>query len=100
MRLLHIYSGNLYGGIETFLRTLARVQRLSSGLVHEFALCFEGRLSRELREAGATVHLLGEVRVSRPWTLWRARGELSRLLERGGYAAVVCHAAWPQALFG
>ncbi|MFL5348760.1 MAG: glycosyltransferase, partial [Hyalangium sp.] len=85
---------------ETFLRTLARVQRLSSGLVHEFALCFEGRLSRELREAGATVHLLGEVRVSRPWTLWRARGELSRLLERGGYAAVVCHAAWPQALFG
>lgn len=100
MRLLHIYSGNLYGGIEAFLRTLARVQRLAPGLEHEFALCFEGRLSRELREAGAPVHLLGEVRVSRPWTLWRARGELSRLLERGGYAAVVCHAAWPQALFG
>ncbi len=100
MRLLHIYSGNLYGGIETFLRTLARVRRLSSELEHEFALCFEGRLSRELREAGATVHLLGAVRVSRPWTLWRARGELERLLERGGYAAVACHAAWPQALFG
>ena len=46
------------------------------------------------------MHLLGAVRVSRPWTVWRARGELSRLLERGGYAAVVCHAAWPQAIFG
>ncbi|WP_224364810.1 glycosyltransferase family 4 protein [Hyalangium versicolor] len=100
MRILHIYSGNMYGGIETFLRTLARVQKRSSELVHEFALCFEGRLSRELREAGATVHLLGAVRVSRPWTLWRARGELTRLLEQEGYAAVVCHAAWPQALFG
>ena len=52
MRILHLYSGNLYGGIETFLRTLARVQRLSPELEHEFALCFEGRLSQELREAG------------------------------------------------
>ncbi|WP_224243257.1 glycosyltransferase [Hyalangium gracile] len=100
MRILHIYSGNLYGGIETFLRTLARVQRGAPELVHDFALCFEGRLSQELREAGATVHLLGAVRVRHPWTLWRARGELTRLLEREGYAAVVCHAAWPQALFG
>jgi glycosyltransferase involved in cell wall biosynthesis len=100
MRILHVYSGNLYGGIETFLRTLARTQRGSPELAHEFALCFEGRLSRELREAGVTVHLLGAVKVSRPWTVWRARAELSRVLRRGGYAAVVCHAAWPQALFG
>jgi glycosyltransferase involved in cell wall biosynthesis len=100
MRILHVYSGNLYGGIETFLRTLARVQGRFPELAHEFALCFEGRLSRELREAGAVVHLLGAVKVSRPWTVWRARGELSRVLARGGYAAVVCHAAWPQAIFG
>lgn len=100
MRILHVYSGNLYGGIETFLRTLARIQGRASGLVQEFALCFEGRLSRELREAGAVTHLLEAVKVSRPWTVWRARSELARLLERGGYTAVVCHAAWPQAIFG
>ncbi|MBN1209558.1 MAG: glycosyltransferase [Myxococcaceae bacterium] len=100
MRILHVYSGNLYGGIETFLRTLARERGRAPGLAQEFALCFEGRLSRELREAGAQVHLLGEARVSRPWTVWRARQALARLLERERYAAVVCHAAWPQALFG
>ena len=100
MRILHVYSGNLYGGIETFLRTLARVQKGSLELEHEFALCFEGRLSQELLDAGATLHLLGEVKVSRPWTVLRARSALTRVLEQGGYAAVVCHAAWPQALFG
>jgi glycosyltransferase involved in cell wall biosynthesis len=100
MRLLHIYSGNLYGGIEVFLRTLARLQRGAPELTHEFALCFEGRLSQELREAQAAVHLLGAVKVSRPWTVWRARGLLTELLQRERYAAAVCHAAWPQALFG
>jgi glycosyltransferase involved in cell wall biosynthesis len=100
MRVLHLYSGNLYGGVESFLRTLAREQPRHPALTHVFALCFEGRLSRELREAGAQVHLLGEVRVSRPWTLWRARGVLSELLERERPAAAVCHAAWAQALLG
>ena len=100
MRLLHIYSGNLYGGIEVFLRTLARLPRGAPELTHEFALCFEGRLSQELREAGAAVHLLGPVKVSRPWTVWRARGVLTQLLERERYTAAVCHAVWPQALFG
>lgn len=100
MRLLHIYSGNLYGGIEVFLRTLARLQRGAPELTHEFALCFDGRLSQELREAGAATHLLGAVKVSRPWTVWRARGVLTELLRRERYTAAVCHAAWPQALFG
>lgn len=100
MRVLHVYSGNLYGGIETFLHTVAREQALQPGLVHEFALCFEGRLARELREAGAVLHLLGEAKVGRPWTVWRARQALRELLRQGGYSAVICHAAWPQALFG
>ncbi len=100
MRVLHIYSGNLYGGIETFLHTVAREQGRQPGLTHEFALCFEGRLARELREAGAVLHLLGAARVGRPWTVWRARLALRELLRRERYDAVICHAIWPQALFG
>ncbi|MCP3103084.1 glycosyltransferase [Myxococcus sp. K15C18031901] len=101
MRVLHVYSGNLYGGIESFLVTLARESaRHATGTVHEFALCFEGRLSEELREAGAAVHPLGAARVGRPWTVWSARKALDVVLGAGAYSAVVCHAAWPQALFG
>jgi len=100
MRVLHIHSGNLYGGVESFLRTLTQQQPQAPGLSHEFALCFEGRMSQELRQLGAPVHLLGAARVSRPWTVWRARGELSELLWRERYAAAACHSAWTQALFG
>jgi glycosyltransferase involved in cell wall biosynthesis len=98
MRALHVYSGNLFGGVETLLLTLARSPSVD-GLTHSFALCFEGRLSRELREAGAVVHPLGPVRMRDPLSIRRARRELRRLLAAGACDVVVCHAAWSQALF-
>src|SRR5439155_7459328 len=99
MRVLHIYSGNLYGGIETLLVTLARYQHLCPAMEPEFALCFEGRLSEELRTTGATVHLLGVVRVSRPPSVWRARRRLRTLLQQTAFDMVICHSAWAHALF-
>lgn len=98
MHVLHVYSGNLYGGIETVLVSLAR--RRDDRLNHAFALCFEGRLSRELEALGAPVHQLGEVRMRRPNSLRRARSRLGELLDAGTYDRVICHAAWSQALFG
>jgi glycosyltransferase involved in cell wall biosynthesis len=100
IRVLHIHSGNLYGGIETCLATLARCQQLCTEMQPEFALCFEGRLSEELREYGATVHPLGAVQVRYPWTIRRARKTLQHLLERHRYDVVVCHSPWSQAIFG
>ena len=44
----------------------------------EFALCFEGRVSKELLETGVTVHQLGEVRTRKPWTVWSARAHSAR----------------------
>jgi len=66
----------------------------------EFALCFAGRLSQELRILNVPVHLLGEVRVRFPWTVARARRELKDLLRQKKYDAIVCHSAWLQAIFG
>lgn len=100
MRVLHIYSGNLYGGIETFLVTLARYQHLCPTLEHSFALCFEGRLNRELNEAGAKVHDLDPVRVRNPLSVHRARRKLREILNDNNYDVVVCHSAWAQAIFG
>ena len=65
-----------------------------------YALCFEGRLSEELRAAGSPVYMLGSVRFSRPWTVWRARRSLRSLLERQRFDIVVCHECWPHSLFG
>jgi glycosyltransferase involved in cell wall biosynthesis len=100
VRTLHVYSGNLWGGIETFLVTLARHARAAPDWQSEFALCFDARLKRELGAAGATVHDLGDVRLRRPWSIVRARRRLRHLIDRGRFDAVVCHAAWCQSLFG
>ncbi|MFB1479344.1 glycosyltransferase family 4 protein [Corallococcus sp. RDP092CA] len=101
LRVLHVSSGNLYGGVETLLRTLALTcADREGGAVHAFALCFEGRIAEELRAVGAPLTLLGPAKVSRPWRVWEARRSLGALLQREAFDAVVCHAAWPQALFG
>src|ERR1700677_2265338 len=98
MRILHVNAGNLYGGIETLLVTLARERSLCPTVEPHFALFFEGRLSSALREAGVPVHLLGETRVSRPWTVLRSRRRLAELLRGQPFDAVVTHGCWPHAL--
>jgi glycosyltransferase involved in cell wall biosynthesis len=100
VRILHLHAGNLYGGVETLLVTLARLRDLCPGMESHFALCFDGRLSDELRSAGIPVHLLGGVRISRPWTMLRARHRLRQLLRREQYDAVVFHMTWPVVVFG
>lgn len=97
MLVLHIYSGNLYGGIETFLSTLAQVpdSRMSS----DYALCFSGRLADELRSQDRVVHQLGEVRARFPWTVAAARSKLRQVLKNTRYDVAVCHSLWSQALF-
>jgi glycosyltransferase involved in cell wall biosynthesis len=100
MRVLHLYSGNLYGGVETLLVTLARLRALCPSLESEMALCFEGRLSAELRATGIPVHRLLEVRASRILTVARARRRLTALLARGRFDCAVCHGSWSQAMLG
>jgi glycosyltransferase involved in cell wall biosynthesis len=99
MRVLHVGSGNLFGGIEALLLTLARQRGLCPDLEPHFALCFAGRLSRELGAAGVAVRLLGAARASRPWTVWRARRRLRELLTQRAFDVVICHGCWPHALF-
>ncbi|WP_406701331.1 glycosyltransferase (plasmid) [Singulisphaera sp. Ch08] len=98
VRVLHCSSGNLYGGVETLLATLAR--QATPGACPEYALCFEGRSSAELREVGANVHQLAPVRLRRPWTIWQARRNLSQLLAKRPFDVVVCHGGWPHWICG
>src|SRR5689334_17429631 len=103
-RVLHCYAGNLYGGIETLLVTLARQQAQdlasAAAMTPEFALCFGGRLEVELRSARVLVHRLESVQLRRPWTVVKARRQMARLLAERSPDIVVCHACWPHALFG
>lgn len=95
MNILHVYSGNLFGGVESMLLTVAK-----HAPTHDFALSFEGQLSQQLRALDHEPHMLGAVRTSRPWTALAARQKLKKLLRQRRYDAVICHSAWSQAIFG
>ncbi|MFM7437558.1 MAG: glycosyltransferase [Snowella sp.] len=100
---LNIYAGNLFGGIETLLvsLSLAQEKEQSEFMEGHFSLCFEGRLANELRAIDdSKVHMLGEVKISRPWAVIRARQKLQELLDREKFEVVICHSCWPQVIFG
>lgn len=98
MRILHVYSGNLFGGIERLLITIARERSPSLVIEHSFALCFDGRLSEELRTLGAEVYELNSVRFRRPWSVWSARRRLRAILLREKFDLVLAHSCWSQIL--
>ena len=96
MRLFHLYSGNLYGGIERVLVTLAA----TDGATQRFGLFFEGRLASELRAAGAQIDMLGAAALSRPWTIARGRRTLARILAEARPDVVLAHSLWTAAVAG
>ena len=78
---------------------MARLRHLAPGMEPEFGLCFRGRLWDELVATGAAVHDLGPVRLSRPWTVWRARRRLRQVLADTRSEVVVTHDSWPHTVF-
>ena len=99
MKVLHVHAGNLYGGIETMLVTIVQHRDLFRDIELRFALCFEGRLSRELTALGAPVSMLGAVRARWPLQVYRTRKKLAQLLARTHAEVVVFHSTWSHALF-
>jgi glycosyltransferase involved in cell wall biosynthesis len=99
LRVLHVHSGNLSGGVESLLKTLALNRQLCPQMEANFALCFDGALAASLRAAGVPVFIAGGVRFSRPWTVLRARRTLAGFLRRERFDIVICHNSWSHALF-
>jgi glycosyltransferase involved in cell wall biosynthesis len=100
LRVLHVHSGNIYGGVETMLLTGVRERALCPGVENSFALCFAGRFGEELAAGGASLHSLGSVRVRQPLSVRRARRSLRELLRREAFDVVITHSCWSQAIFG
>jgi glycosyltransferase involved in cell wall biosynthesis len=94
--LLHVHSGNLFGGVERMLESMTKP---TASMTSRFALCFEGRLSASLTGMNAEVHQLGPVQARNPLQIWHARRALERLIAGTASIAVV-HSAWAQAIFG
>lgn len=95
--ILHVYSGNLFGGIETNLVALCAADQARVDVpnpLHRFALSFDGTLARRLRELGCEPTILGPVRFRYPWTAWSASRKLVRLLGDPAITGLVAHGSW------
>lgn len=100
MRVLHVTGGNMYGGIETMLTAIARHAKSAGDMETRFAVCFRGRLRDELIAEGLPVSDLGPVRSRNPFGIRRARAALRQIIDSDAIDVVVCHSAWPLAIFG
>lgn len=100
LRVLHLCAGNLYGGVERIVLQCAVSRGSSPAMDPAFAVCFEGRLARELESAGVAPLRLGAVRARAPWTVLRARRALGRGLESHDPDVLLCHSSWIFALAG
>lgn len=99
MRVVHVASGRLFGGIEQILLTMARSRGVAPDVDVSFAVAAPGRLEEGLRASGVEVVMLGDVRLSRPVSVVRARSRLGRFLQLRSGDLMVCHAPWSFALF-
>jgi glycosyltransferase involved in cell wall biosynthesis len=100
VRVLHVYSGNLHGGVEAMLATLARLRETTPGMEPHYAACFAGRSSEEIAASGVPVHVLGALRARNPLGILRARRRLAELIRRERFDVVICHLSWAQAILG
>ncbi len=99
MRILHLYSGNLFGGIERVLLTLWHERAMIPACHQEFALGFDGPLKEQLTAQGATVHAYPSVRLSRPWQILRARRALRAWHAAKRFDVALVHSSWPHLIF-
>jgi len=97
LNVLHVYSGNLFGGVERMLISLATMDGLEWR--SHFALCFEGKLSHALKTRGEAVTFLGPVRLRNPLSILRARRALRLLIRAKRFDAIVCHSVWTYCIF-
>jgi glycosyltransferase involved in cell wall biosynthesis len=99
MHVVHVASGRLFGGIEQMLLTIARQRQVTPGVTVTFAVAAPGRFAEELRSSGVEPHELGDVRLSRPWSIVKARSLLRSVLGSVRPDVVIGHAPWSYAIF-
>jgi glycosyltransferase involved in cell wall biosynthesis len=97
VRVLHVTGGDVFGGIERMLSTLAATR--SDLVTQQFAVSPTNRLSSELRTLGVEPAALPSARASRPLSVLSARRAFARSLSQLKPDAVVFHGSWTHAMF-
>lgn len=99
LRVLHLHSGNMIGGIESVLMTLASCRDLCPEMEQHFALAFDGDFATMLRRTGAPVSLVPQVRLRYLPSVIASRHHFKLLLDDNPVDAVITHSSWTQLIY-
>jgi glycosyltransferase involved in cell wall biosynthesis len=99
LKVLHVHSGNMIGGVETVLLTFAEFAHTCPEFQQEFALAFDGAFAEALRASGATVHILPEAQLRHPFSVLRSRRQLRQIIVERNIQAVISHSPWCQVVY-
>ncbi|HWR13925.1 MAG TPA: glycosyltransferase family 4 protein [Terriglobales bacterium] len=100
LRILHLHSGNMMGGIESALLTFAEFASGCPELQQSIALAFKGIFADSIGCAGMKVHELPSVHLRNPVSVIRSRHALARLLDQFPFDVIISHSAWCQTVYG
>jgi glycosyltransferase involved in cell wall biosynthesis len=101
VKVLHLANGNLFGGIESFLVTLAHLQHLGLGRLENFyLLSHTGRLRDEIESFNGPVHVVEGARLRNPWGIHRARAAARDVVRELAPDVVLAHGGWAYVVFG
>ena len=98
-KILHLVTGNLFGGVETTLINMCQLKQAVPDLDQSFAVMFPGRLRRELESFGAPILDVGPVRMRYPWQVLRARRLLRDHLRVRPVDLVISHSCWTHSIY-
>lgn len=99
LRVLHVHSGNMLGGVESVLLTFGEHARTCPEFEQEFVLAFEEPFAKQLRATGAQVHVLPEMQLRNPLSVRRSRREAQNLLQRAPFDCAISHSPWCQVVY-
>lgn len=99
LKVLHIHSGNIIGGVESLMITFTEFAGTCPELQQQFALAFDGPFANALRTAGATVYVLPQVQLRNPFSVLRSRRRFRKLIKEYDFDAVISHSPWCQVIF-
>jgi glycosyltransferase involved in cell wall biosynthesis len=100
IRVLHLHSGNIIGGIESMLRTVAEFAPTYPQFQQEIALAFDGPFAASLRATGFKVRILPSPQLRNPFSVLASRRALRQLLADEHFGAVISHSPWCQVVYG
>jgi len=100
LHVLHVCAGNLFGGVERMLLTLAEERHRCPAMIPHFAVSYEGEVSRRLRETGVDVSYIGPTRFIKPWTIWGTRARARRVCREKRIDVTIAHGCWAHAVLG